>query len=143
MFSNNEIILRIISANLIPWAITLAAVFSDLFSSIFIRKEEVQNEYKSHINYLIIGQAVFISPLAALINILDYLLFETSYRNGLNILIISLYILLYLFFLIIYLRMGADKFDRQVLLVKGFYKIAPAVIVTLTVILTIVSTSNQ
>ena len=132
-----EIVLRIISTNLIPLVFTFTAVFSDFFSSIFIRNKNVLYEYKKYISYLVVGQSVFIGPIAAMINIFDFLVFEKDLGGRYLIVILSIYILIYSMFFLLYLRMGADGYEKQVLAIKWIYALTPASVMTLSVILQI------
>ena len=51
----------------------------------------------------------------------------------------SVYLLIWALLMVIYLRMGANRFDRQVLAVKWFYAVMPALVMTLSIILGLVS----
>ena len=137
--STVETILRIVSTSLIPWAFTLSAVFSDSFSQLFIRDKEFLSKHKRRITYLVVGQSIFIGPLAALIYVLDYLVYEKNVRGEYVVAALSVSVLLYTMFLLSYLKMGADGYDRQIGAVKWTYASMPAIVMTLSVVLAIVS----
>ena len=129
--------LRIISTNLIPLLFTLIAPFYDLFSSIFIKDQNFFQEHRKYISYFIVGQSFIIGYLAVLIKIIDYFFYGHNF-DIVRLLFLSLYLACYLIFVILYLKMGADGYDSQVLLVKFFYALTPALVMILTIIFSII-----
>ena len=141
MPTNGELVLRILSTNLIPLAFTLIAPFCDLFSPIFIRDKDLLHTHKRHITYLIVGQSFLVGPLAAMVGILNFSVYGQNF-GGVALAGVSVYFLIYTLLLVIYLRMGADAYDRQVLTVKWFYSVTPAAVIILSIVLSIVSQVN-
>jgi hypothetical protein len=137
MPSKFDSILRVVSDNLIPLLFTWLAPFCDLFSQIFIRDKTFLHKNQRYFSYLIVGQSFLFGPLAALVMFLDLFFYGRNFTS-IALLLVSSYLLIYILFVVIFLRMGADMYDRQVLIVKRLYALAPACVMTLSVILTIV-----
>ncbi len=138
MPTSGEIVLRVLSTNIIPLAFTLIAPFCDLFSPVFIHDKDLLRRHKRHITYLIVGQSFLVGPLAALVGILNYSVFGQKFGT-IALVGVTVFVLVYILLLTIYLRMGADAYDRQVLAVKWFYALAPAAGMTLSIVLSLVS----
>jgi hypothetical protein len=80
---------------------------------------------------MVVGQAFMIGHLATFVKLFD-LLFYGRRVGGASLLLLSLYLVAYIAFLAIYLKMGADGYDSQVRMIKYFYCLTPVILAVLS-----------
>jgi hypothetical protein len=133
-----EEIFKIISESIFPLLFTWIAPFYDLFIGIIIRDKIFINKYRKELKYLGIGQSLFIGPITIYLKLLSILLFNQLIGMELVICFSSIFLSGFLLVLVIFLKLGPEKFDRQIKLVRYAYAISPAIVLSITVIISFI-----
>lgn len=136
--TNAETILYILGVNAIPLVFAIIVPFCDLFTPVFIHDKSFVRAHRREMSYLFVGKSFFVGAPAALVGILNVVLFGQKLGTpALSVVVLSF--LAYIMLLILYLRMGAEGYDKQVLAVQRLYAGTPAAVMILSIVLTIIS----
>lgn len=103
----NENLLNL-SVNIIPIFISLLSPFDNVFIRLFIHDTHVLKDHLIDFKYLISGQSIMICPLSSLVIITKCILPLIGWYF--YVLFLSLYLVLYIFILSKFLKVGVTYF---------------------------------
>lgn len=131
-------ILSIVNTQLIPLAFGIIGATSPGLSMAFLHNETDYRRHSTAVSYVLTGQAVLITPLSSFISFLSHRT-STAPLTSVQILLIGVYLVVYVWAVVSYLRMTPDKFDGRQPLIRHAYRVTPILLSVLAMLPKIVS----